>query len=467
MVTSPLSSDLTAQSVKILVADGNSDSSQALLQLLTAEGYPVFQTVQAAETLQRVDAIAPNIILLNTEIPNRGGLSVCETLRQSANTQDIPVIFFGPADRPNLRVRSFEVGGNDFIGMPLHAEEVLIRVQNQLQLYQRRQLLSQQNASLLSEVRERALIEASLRETELKYRTIFENVSEGIFQSVPDGGYINANPALAKIYGYDSVEDLMSSVTNIGQQLYVEPTRRAEILAYLRHYGDLSDIESEVYRKDGSRIWISETIHAVRSDSDGIYRMEGTVQDITEQRNLESALRKQRRQTERLLYNVLPYQIAQRLWSGANTIAESFDYVSVLFADLVEFTRVSTQMSPKDLVDSLNAIFSAFDQLVEQYKLEKIKTIGDEYMVAGGLPLSSDDHLEAIARLALSMQTVIQRFKRPDGTPFQLRIGISCGPVVAGVIGIKRFNYDLWGDTVNTASRMETTCLPNHIQVTQ
>ena len=201
MVTSPLSSDLTAQSVKILVADGNSDSSQTLLQLLAAEGYPVFQTVQAAETLQRVDAIAPNIILLNTEIPNRGGLSVCETLRQSANTQDIPVIFFGPADRPNLRVRSFEVGGNDFIGMPLHAEEVLIRVQNQLQLYQRRQLLSQQNASLLSEVRERALIEASLRETELKYRTIFENVSEGIFQSVPDGGYINANPALAKIYG--------------------------------------------------------------------------------------------------------------------------------------------------------------------------------------------------------------------------------------------------------------------------
>ncbi|HAG85719.1 MAG TPA: adenylate/guanylate cyclase domain-containing protein, partial [Cyanobacteria bacterium UBA12227] len=136
------------------------------------------------------------------------------------------------------------------------------------------------------------------------------------------------------------------------------------------------------------------------------------------------------------------------------------------FADIVGFTPLSTRMPPKQLVNLLGAIISAFDQLSEQHGLEKIKTIGDAYMVAGGLPLPRADHAEAIANMALDMQQIITQFRTDKGEPFQIRIGINTGSVVAGVIGMKKFIYDLWGDTVNVASRMESQGIAGGIQVT-
>ena len=123
-------------------------------------------------------------------------------------------------------------------------------------------------------------------------------------------------------------------------------------------------------------------------------------------------------------------------------------------------------MEAKALVKLLNEIFSTFDRLAEKYGLEKIKTIGDAYMAAAGLPTPRPDHIDAVASMALDMQSAIRQFQRPDGTAFQLRIGISTGPVIAGVIGVRKFAYDLWGDTVNLASRMESTGIPERIQVT-
>jgi class 3 adenylate cyclase len=137
-----------------------------------------------------------------------------------------------------------------------------------------------------------------------------------------------------------------------------------------------------------------------------------------------------------------------------------------LFADLVDFTEFSAQIPPTKLLDLLNKIFSKFDQLSEKHGLEKIKTIGDAYMVVGGLPTPKTDHAEAIAEMALEMQREIDRFRRLDGQPMSLRIGIHSGPVVAGVIGMKKFAYDLWGDTVNVASRMESLGVAGRIQVT-
>jgi class 3 adenylate cyclase len=147
------------------------------------------------------------------------------------------------------------------------------------------------------------------------------------------------------------------------------------------------------------------------------------------------------------------------------TIAESFEEVTVLFADLVDFTEYSTQTSPTELVEILNIIFSRFDRLAEQLGIEKIKTIGDAYMVVAGLPTPRRDHAQAIAQMALDMQSAITQLNTELGESFNLRIGINSGPVVAGVIGIRRFSYDLWGDTVNTASRMESHGLPGCIQV--
>ncbi|TVQ06357.1 MAG: response regulator [Leptolyngbya sp. DLM2.Bin27] len=189
--------------------------------------------------------------------------------------------------------------------------------------------------------------------------------------------------------------------------------------------------------------------------------------EINVRQQIEVELRRQRQRSEELLTNVLPFQIAQRLKEREQAIADQFDSVTILFADIVDFSTVAAQLTPCELVQLLNQIFSRFDELAALYGLEKIKTIGDAYMVAAGVPVARHDHARAIAQMALDMQATIGEFWRPDGHPFQLRIGINSGSVVAGVIGIRKFIYDLWGDTVNIASFMETTGMASKIQVSE
>lgn len=171
--------------------------------------------------------------------------------------------------------------------------------------------------------------------------------------------------------------------------------------------------------------------------------------------------------SERLLLNILPGPIAQRLKQQPDIIADSFPEVTVLFADIVGFTQLAGRISASQLVEVLNDIFSAFDRLTQIYGLEKIKTIGDAYMVVGGLPTPTLDHASTIAEFALAMQQEINLFNLQRSENFHLRIGIHTGPVIAGVIGTNKFIYDLWGDTVNIASRMESHGIPDTIQVTQ
>jgi class 3 adenylate cyclase len=171
--------------------------------------------------------------------------------------------------------------------------------------------------------------------------------------------------------------------------------------------------------------------------------------------------------SEQLLLNVLPAPIAERLKREPAPLADGFDEVSVLFADIVDFTRLSERLTPRELVETLNQVFSKFDQLVAACGLEKIKTIGDAYMAASGIPEPRADHIEAIADLALQIRAASAEFHFADGTPLTLRMGIDSGPVVAGVIGETKFAYDLWGDTVNTASRMEAHGPSGAIQVTE
>jgi len=168
-----------------------------------------------------------------------------------------------------------------------------------------------------------------------------------------------------------------------------------------------------------------------------------------------------------LLSNVIPHSIAERLRAEWAVIADSHDSVTVLFADVVEFTPLMAAGPPDAVVRYLNQLFSEFDELLKKYGLEKIKTVGDAYMAAGGLPDPLPDHLAKMADFALEIQDLMARTPSPSGKPMQLRIGIHTGPLVAGVIGNTKLMYDLWGDTVNTASRMESHGVGGHIQVTE
>ena len=181
--------------------------------------------------------------------------------------------------------------------------------------------------------------------------------------------------------------------------------------------------------------------------------------DITASKDLELA----NKENERLLLNILPVTIAERLKKGEEVIADKIDNITILFADLVGFTKLSTELPPQEVVELLNSIFSGFDRLVSEFSLEKIKTIGDAYMVAGGL----DDEKEAcplVAKMALAMVSQMEERNKTISRQVQLRIGIHTGSVIAGVIGLKKFVYDIWGDSVNTASRMESHGIPGKIQ---
>jgi class 3 adenylate cyclase len=172
------------------------------------------------------------------------------------------------------------------------------------------------------------------------------------------------------------------------------------------------------------------------------------------------------RENERLLLNVLPASIANKLKQQVGIIAERFDDASVLFADIVGFTPLSAQLSPTELIESLNRVFSGFDELADHHKLEKIKTIGDGYMVAGGLIEQNADHLAAMATMALAMHENVRKLNSEFGG-LSLRIGLQVGSVIAGVIGIRKFIYDVWGDTVNTASRLESHGAPGRTHVSE
>ena len=183
-----------------------------------------------------------------------------------------------------------------------------------------------------------------------------------------------------------------------------------------------------------------------------------TQRQVIEQKNSENA---------KLLLNILPEPIAERLKSGESQIADAFPSASVIFTDLVGFTAWSQGRPPMEVLSMLDELFGSFDEFATTLEVEKIKTIGDAYMAVCGLPTPNEDHARVMASLALGVLQRLDDFNQRKGTNLKMRVGLHCGPVVAGVIGTSKFIYDLWGETVNMASRMESTGLPNEIQISQ
>lgn len=182
----------------------------------------------------------------------------------------------------------------------------------------------------------------------------------------------------------------------------------------------------------------------------------------------EAAMEVEYNRSEALLTNILPATVAEQLKDPAHgVIADRYDDASILFADIAGFTRRASEIPPTELVRFLDRLYTTFDRLVDRHGLEKIKTTGDAYMVVSGVPIPRPDHVEALAALALDMSRAVADLRDPRGDPVPLRMGMAAGPVVAGVVGARRFFYDVWGDAVNVASRMETTDPEGRIQVPQ
>ncbi|MBE9117885.1 response regulator [Lusitaniella coriacea LEGE 07157] len=303
----------------ILIVDDTPNNLRLLSKILMGYGYEVGKAINGSIALQSAQKTAPDIVLLDINMPQMNGYEVCEQLKANPRTQEIPVIFISALDDVWDKVKAFQVGGVDYITKPFQCEEVLARVDTHLRL-----------------------------------------------------------------------------------------------------------------------------------------------------QSLQNKLRREQQKSERLLLNILPAAIAQELKQNQKANPTQFEDAAFLFVDLVNFTANSSTMAPGEVVSFLNQIFSIFDALVTRYGMEKIRTIGDSYFVAGGLPNPHPDYVSAIADMALEMQRQVAHFSWSNGNPLQLRIGISVGgPVVGAVIGTQKFAYDVWGDVVNLASRMESLGQPGRIQVTE
>jgi PAS domain S-box-containing protein len=447
----------------ILVVDDNPDNLDLLFFFLSDADFKVEVATNGKSALQMIDESQPDLILLDVMMPGIDGFEICRRLKANESSKDIPVIFMTALSETEDKVKGFSVGAVDYITKPVQEEVLKARITTHLTIRNLNRSLVEQNQRLQEEIRQRQKKEEELR---LSNQAIAASTDGIVIADArkPDMPITYVNPAFERLTGY-SAQEVIGRNCRFLQGNDTDQPALDELREAIRD-GKGCKVVLANYRKDGTGFWNELSISPIYDADGNLTHFVGIQSNITDRKLAQEALRFQQEQTEKLLLNILPEPIAEQLKQHPSTIADSFEEVSVLFADLVGFTEFSSRRSAHELVEFLNEIFSEFDQLVEKHGLEKIKTIGDAYMVVAGLPMPRSDHADAIAQMALDMQQALDKVNAKTGESFSMRIGIHSGSVVAGVIGLKKFSYDLWGDTVNTASRMESLGIPGTIQVT-
>jgi PAS domain S-box-containing protein len=325
---------------------------------------------------------------------------------------------------------------------------------------------------LLRDLSEHAEVEATLRRQKEYYESLVLNSPVAIVTINLRFNVVSWNPAAERLFGYTAKEaigrNLLRLVAGDGSlrgeadDTAKQALERGRVHTFTRRL-----------RKDGTPVDVELLALPVRVEGEQVGFI-AIYHDITELKRLHEqelshlrTIQTERERVDQLLLNIVPQPVAERLKQGQRIIVESFPDVTVLFADLVDFTRFAAQHTPPDVLQVLNMVFSVFDELADRFGVEKVKTIGDAYMAVGGLSIPREDHAEAMAELALAMREESRKLSEQLQIPLHLRIGIHSGPVIAGVIGGKKFAYDLWGDTVNTASRMESHGVVDAIHLTE
>ncbi|MDY6786290.1 MAG: adenylate/guanylate cyclase domain-containing protein [Cyanobacteriota bacterium] len=479
----------------ILVIDDTPANLKLLTHMLSEQGYDVRVAPNGSMGLRAAQSAPPHLVLLDIKMPGLDGYEVCQRLKVDERTREVPVIFLSALDGVSDKLKAFQAGGADYITKPFESVEVLARVENQLTLRSLRTVLQQ------AEQQSRVLFAASQAINDAPdLRSAVASILALICDTIPwncaeawmpneTGTALELVASQCRDSKFQAFEDKSQTMTFAPQEglpgriwiskqpeWYEETALLEDPACYLRAPLAAAAGLKAVF---GVPVLANDEAIAVfvfyRSDTEcfkerAVALVSAVATQLTafiRRKQAEEALQQQKAATEKLLLNILPRPIAERLQSGEQAIGDYFEDASVLFADIVGFTEFAANQSPDRLVAILNEIFSQFDELSQQYGLEKIKTIGDSYMVAGGLPNPGANHDTAIAHMALDLLTCVESYNAREGQNFQLRIGINFGPVVAGIIGTTKFIYDLWGDTVNVASRMESTGVAGKIHVTE
>lgn len=447
---------MSTQKGTLLVVDDDSTNRALLSTCLMEEGYAVEAAEDGQQALDMLQTRSFDVVLLDLIMPKLNGFQVLEQMKADSNLEHIPVIVISSQDDMESIGRCLQMGAIDYLPKPFDVVLLRARVDISLtmkRLYDQEQKYTGRMLVVDDDAFNRMLLATSLEE-------------HGYTVELAEDGQQALELLHAKMFDVVLLDLLMPNMNGF------------DVLRHMKDDSSLHHIPVIVVSAEDDMESVVQCIEMGAADHLGkpvepalLHARVNASLAAKRLHDQEQAyfklIQAERQKSERLLLNILPRPIADRLKHGEKIIADSFVEVTVLFADIVNFTKLSEQIAPDELVILLNEIFSTFDQLAEQHGLEKIKTIGDAYMVVGGLPTSRPDHAEAIANMAIDMRQGLATFNREHGQSLHIRIGFHTGPVVAGVIGTQKFSYDLWGDTVNTASRMESHGVEDGIQVTE
>jgi len=446
----------------ILVVDDSPTIRAITENSLKELNYQVHAAQDATQALSALEQLPIQLVILDWMMPGIDGIELASIIRERFTNRYIYIIMLTARDGIDDMVVGLESGVDDFMIKPFDKRELNARIK-----------IGQRIIDLENQLRDNL---DKMNQSEQEWSATTEAIPQLICLLDAEANVIRSNGTLGGWQLARSDELTGRKLHNLLRRIF--PDFATQIRQNWTEARDLLQ-RGLNYSFDGIDAVTSQHFHVQYEPIGDTITAEHSfaaisIQDVTKQKHMELELVKakqmveeEHKKSERLLLNILPKRIAEQLKLNEATIAESFDEVSVLFADIVGFTELSRNTPPHKLVALLNTIFTRFDQLAVNYDLEKIKTIGDAYLVVGGLSVPNNNHVESIVNMGIAMNKGIQEVNEKWDHKLSIRIGIDCGPVVAGVIGRNKFIYDLWGDTVNTASRMESSGIEGHLQITE
>ncbi len=482
------------------------DNLQLLSTLLTREGYEVRSAASGAAALQAITERPPDLVLLDIMMPGMNGYEICEELKDIPATQDVPIIFLTVRSTPEDKMKAFASGGVDFVTKPYHANEVLARIETHLTLRRVQQDLQEKNARLLSEVADRRNAETMLHQYAERLR-VLNKIDQSILAARSP-----SNVALAAV-------GRLRQLIPCQRVLVIARTESGELQTLaMESHGAIEELDKEVYRAMFNGQPLSKGLAQGSNDLEALSQRPPLLEALCEagvrsymavplfvhgdlvgalilesqepgmftadhiaiatevavllavairQHRLYEQAQQEREKSDALLLNVLPAGVAQDLKETGQTTPREFDNITILFSDIVDFTAISAQYEPAFIIGELNELFTAFDNLMERNQCERMKTIGDAYMAVCGLPEENEQHAHNVVQSALDILTYLRERNVGSLVKWQVRIGIHSGRVVGGVVGIKKYVYDIFGDAVNTAWRMQTHSQAMQINVSK
>ncbi len=477
----------------ILIVDDIPHNLHVLSAILSRSGYNVRIAKNGARALETIRMEQPDLILLDIMMPGMDGYTVCEHLKADEQTREIPIIFISALDATEDKLKAFTVGGMDYITKPFQDKEVLARVRT--------------HVALRREMAERIRAEkASQRQAErLK---ILHEIDQSILAAQSPGAIALA--AIGRIRQLIPCQRAIAmAITQSGQveTLAVESSGTIEMDADANVYREMfetrpmsmgwvqgcddldgvprrSAIQQALYTA-GARSYIAVPLF-IHNELVGSLNLEADRANIftpdhiaiasevavllavaIRQAQLHEQTRQERQKSDALLLNILPVSVANDLKEKGKVTPQSFKNVTIYFSDIVGFTSISEQYEPAFLIDELNDIFTAFDNIMEKNQCERIKTIGDAYMAVCGMPEENENHARNIVQSAIENVAYLRERNLQSKVKWEIRVGIHSGEVVGGVVGIKKYIYDVFGDAVNTAARMESHSEPMRINVSE